>query len=496
MRLTDPLNNRQIEVLRWIAAGCPDGVMAGHSHKTTARALQARRLITISKGNGEWFASVTDAGSHYLEHGSFPPKGTSPNVLARTVAARPGPGSHRSEIRPALPPQSSPAKASQPPKLSRTDQLVKDVAAAGGVLEVSEGSDYDRGYRLDQLVRTANRLGKTPPGKRLVRNVVSDGTSWLHRRVFVVLDDGPAGTDAPLLPVPVLDQVGRYHPAVSALQKSDRLRINSTSRGRALRILHAIAEEAERRGFRVASHKPISTVEYRAPDVWHLLFQFESETVPLRISEESDRVEHVATTRELAEQKRHPWMRIPSHDQVPSGRLRVDLGGAADSERRSFWADRASWNLEDKLPELLREMAVRADELRLRREAKTRAEAEYEQAVRREEERARARAAEAYRCKLLEDELARWREVRELRNYAAAMAERIEAAEASGQGDDEAISKARQWLGWVIERANRRDPTTTLPTWPNLPQLRSFELNQFMNRVEEPAAMRYRPVEY
>jgi hypothetical protein len=36
MRLTDPLNDRQLEVLRWIANGCPDGIMTGHAYKTTA----------------------------------------------------------------------------------------------------------------------------------------------------------------------------------------------------------------------------------------------------------------------------------------------------------------------------------------------------------------------------------------------------------------------------------------------------------------------------
>ncbi|WP_161849191.1 hypothetical protein [Frankia sp. ACN1ag] len=37
--LRAPLNARQLEVLRWINDGCPDGVMDGHSHKVTASAL-------------------------------------------------------------------------------------------------------------------------------------------------------------------------------------------------------------------------------------------------------------------------------------------------------------------------------------------------------------------------------------------------------------------------------------------------------------------------
>ena len=32
----------QVAVLRWIANGCPDGVMPGYAHKITAAALRSR----------------------------------------------------------------------------------------------------------------------------------------------------------------------------------------------------------------------------------------------------------------------------------------------------------------------------------------------------------------------------------------------------------------------------------------------------------------------
>jgi hypothetical protein len=47
------------------------------------------------------------------------------------------------------------------------------------------------------------------------------------------------------------------------------------------------------------------------------------------------------TSKELVEQRGHPWVRIPTHESVARGRPRIDLGGPRDSERRSFWADRA-----------------------------------------------------------------------------------------------------------------------------------------------------------
>jgi hypothetical protein len=39
VNLSSPINPHQVEVLRWIADGCPNGVMTGYSYKTTAKAL-------------------------------------------------------------------------------------------------------------------------------------------------------------------------------------------------------------------------------------------------------------------------------------------------------------------------------------------------------------------------------------------------------------------------------------------------------------------------
>jgi len=47
--------------------------MTGYSYKTTAIALQGRRLVTAGVRAGAWQAKLTDAGRHYLEHGCHPP---------------------------------------------------------------------------------------------------------------------------------------------------------------------------------------------------------------------------------------------------------------------------------------------------------------------------------------------------------------------------------------------------------------------------------------
>ncbi|MBB6174276.1 excisionase family DNA binding protein [Nocardiopsis mwathae] len=67
-----PLSSWQLEVLKWISDGCPEGVMKGFTYKATAIALQGRRLVVVSKRRGSWSASVTDDGRYYLEHGTYP----------------------------------------------------------------------------------------------------------------------------------------------------------------------------------------------------------------------------------------------------------------------------------------------------------------------------------------------------------------------------------------------------------------------------------------
>jgi hypothetical protein len=381
--------------------------------------------------------------------------------------------------------------------LPPTEQLVADVVAAGGVLDEDE-LDRETRRRLRELVRNANRFNKVPAGKRLARRGMADAQgTYFSSRWQVLLEDGPEGTDALLVPVPVPEEIKRFHSAVVAIRKADDLRMKSEVRSRAMRILHAIAVEAERRGCVVARHvaKPVDD-RRSSTEVWHLMLTREGDTVPLRISEEADRIEHVPTARELAEQQRHPWTRIASHDSVPSGRLRIDVGGGQQSDRRSFWADRVSWRLEDKLPEAFREIAVRLHELRMLREARDAAQIEYRAAVEREKERAWLRAAEAHRLESLDKQLSRWREVHELQQYADEVRQRIDCAVADGTSNIGAIEAAQSWLEWIEQRAERRHPLQQLPVMPEAPDLPSYELTKFMRSVPEPDGYRYRPPSY
>jgi hypothetical protein len=46
--------------------------MKDFTYKTTAVALQGRRLVIVSRKGGVWTAATTEAGDHYLRHGTYP----------------------------------------------------------------------------------------------------------------------------------------------------------------------------------------------------------------------------------------------------------------------------------------------------------------------------------------------------------------------------------------------------------------------------------------
>ena len=60
------LNDKQLALLRWVADGCPEGVMPDETHRISAAALRNRGLATTSGRGPRWKATLTDAGRDYL----------------------------------------------------------------------------------------------------------------------------------------------------------------------------------------------------------------------------------------------------------------------------------------------------------------------------------------------------------------------------------------------------------------------------------------------
>jgi excisionase family DNA binding protein len=106
------LNERQLDVLRWIGDGCPDRDWPGHSHKLTARSLAGRGLADVRRKKKVWTATITDTGRYYLKHGKLPAS----QEFDFELVARP--------VRPARPPLTPDA-----PRLDTTARAMRRAAA-------------------------------------------------------------------------------------------------------------------------------------------------------------------------------------------------------------------------------------------------------------------------------------------------------------------------------------------------------------------------------
>lgn len=65
-----PLSERQVEVLTWVADGCPERAWSDFSYKRTTYALADRGLVSVGRRRHSWSAHVTEQGRYYLDHGT------------------------------------------------------------------------------------------------------------------------------------------------------------------------------------------------------------------------------------------------------------------------------------------------------------------------------------------------------------------------------------------------------------------------------------------
>jgi hypothetical protein len=436
------LTEQQISILRWISEGCPDGVMEGDSHRVSAAALRRRGLVRTSGRGPTWSASVTEAGREYLEKvdGEDPPVARQANT-------------------------------------SVTQQLVDDVISSDGALRVPRRGWYgEGGVDWEHRAQLAERYGKVPAGKRLDVVVVSD----TELEVRLLDDPGNPGRTE-LVEVTIPGKVGRYHAAARRFR--DNKAHHEVSRAqlqRALRIVHAMATEAERRGWTVSSSREGDEDQESARGET-LTIVAGGHCFGLSLSEEGVRergpwekqVEHY---RDIASR----WGSYRGRDD-PSGPYDADATGELnlhlDVERywifrghQSNWGDRASWKLESRLPHVFREIEERiakADrvEEEERIEAERRAEEERRAAEERERrwhvlmERARTSLVETRRATVLRSQEQAWREAKRLREYCDAM-------EAAHGGDPESA----EWITWARQFASRLDPLSEPPTMPEPPE--------------------------
>ena len=237
------LNQRQTEVLQWIADGTPEREWPDWTHRSTARALQARGLVKVRGHGPTWTAVITDLGRRVLT-------GDAPAPHRSVKASTPTHGRGQKE-----------ASRHRPERVvvDRVELMSRLVDAPDHVLRITEPDAATRaGYRRALAAIPADLV---PRGRRVTHTGRDKGD--LVIRLVEQPDPGPTDPE-----VPLPDVADPGHPVISWLTRHPQhLNTSEASRDRALRIIAGLSSALAARGHAVvppgASAEPEAS---RVPD--------------------------------------------------------------------------------------------------------------------------------------------------------------------------------------------------------------------------------------
>jgi hypothetical protein len=277
--------------------------------------------------------------------------------------------------------------------------------------------------------------------------------------------------------------VRNYHPAVRTFR--DRVDLHEISRKalpRALRIMHGLATELDRRGHAIRcvdadpTNESYGAYRRQESDAGHFQVTINGHHLALRLKEKGvgPRGPWERHKRRREENRRalrfDRWEvgRIESYDKGATGQL--DLSILSYGPRQKSWGDRKRWQLEDRLPQVVRELETLAEEAEQQRLARERKEAERQRAWELAMAAAKERAIEHYRVEILRRRAGAWEEAQEIRAYRDAVESR--------HGDALATDIATQrWLRFARGYA---ESVQRLPRMPEDPELRPDDLKPFL----------------
>jgi len=328
------------------------------------------------------------------------------------------------------------------------------------------------------LVNFANQRPERPPGKRLVLERDED------RRLVVVLADAIPGTEVELIQFRVPERVRRLHSVAARFRdQKERHEVSRELLGRAVRIVHALVGEGMRRGYEIAI--PPGDVSLRRDEGWsaerdgHLCFASDAAIHYIRIREKGVVLRGAWQLEHDWRREHAPWgslSRQPhprTYDADGDRRLMLVLGfGYSRDGRPSSWADRQSWVLGEKLPELFREMAIRDAEARHRRLEEEKRAVDRRQRWEVAMDRARAQVAEDRRAAHLRQEIAAANEARAVRDHC----DRLETT-AHERG---ILEGELDWIAWARQYADRIDPFQSPRLLPADPEVGPDELKPYL----------------
>ena len=149
------------------------------------------------------------------------------------------------------------------------------------------------------------------------------------------------------------------------------------------------------------------------------------------------------------------------YDASATGALNIEAINASYGRQRS-WGDRARWKLDDRLPNLLRELELQAADTEERRLAREREQAERERQWESAVANAKLRLVADHRRDVLRGRVRTWNEAEAIRAYCEAVEARHGADAIAADPD------ASDWLAVAREHADRAQQLPRMPADPEI----------------------------
>lgn len=448
VRRWDPLNERQLHVLNEVAGGNDLSDPDAMHLRQSARALQHRGLLSISKKNGVWRAQLTDVGQFYLDHGHHPDH---PNHVTSSAS-----GARRKDARkPAAPTSGCKSVKTMPPRsrsvVKRAEQLIEQLRSEGGTLQLQ---DLDKATRTEyrRIIHAAKQHKLVPAGHHL-KHTGRDTGDLVIRLAEDGKDDETDWNRIRLKKHRVTTDPGLIFEAIE--EDPANLSVTEESVPRAVNLIRALAEEGRQHGLRFGVNK-----RTKHPKVF---LQVGNSRRNVTVIEEYDKVPHTPTDKERREMRRKPWHRVPEHDSVPSGRLKLQIEHGWND--RQTWVDTKRTTVEKQVRRIIRDIqAALAEAERKRQEWLKEAERQRAERQRQEAEKrarwqaamdeARVKAVHKLRKDTFGKAFDAWLAARDLRAFCA------ELEQATTAVSDDARDDIAQWIAWGRSTADDIDPIT------------------------------------
>ncbi|WP_280473608.1 hypothetical protein [Nocardia asiatica] len=433
VRQSDHLTDRQGDLLERIADGDDLGKPESAHYRVSARALQSRGLVAISKRKGFFAASITDAGRYYLKHGYHPGCDRAPGGYSYS-------DSKNAELLISRLGTSSDGTV----RITKPDEKAR-AAYRGAVDAARQGGLVPDG----QMLRYTGRSD----GDIIVRLLNADednDTDW-----YAIRQEARKSKAAKKkVPPQDLRQLLIENPA--ALQVSDG------QRDRAMRFLldlnaAAVKHDQEVRVARRGQHAKLG---YRIG-----IAQWE-----LTLTEE-----YLNASGRTADY----WEIRSSYSKTtPTGKLRLKIGAHLSMGNTHTWQDEKRSPLERRIRKIITDVKVHFTEAERRAEDSYRKHLAYlaQQNQKRLDERrqwesamasARSRAQALLQHRTMVAALDAWRNAQDLRKICTIIDDAATAADHAN--DPHSAANLRSWCTVGRELADQLDPTTGPDSLANIP---------------------------